>query len=478
MTQLYKFRKAFSDNISSLALWGHFFMLLLVFLSIYFYAERVLYYDSAYQFFKIINSESYNIEADRWSAVIVQTLPLLAIKLALPLKAVLIIYSFSYILIGYIIFIINIHFLKNIAAGIAVVFLYTVCIRDSFFYCVTELPVGMLFTTLLYAWLFFPIKTGKYIHPAIYIFIALLIILICFFFHPMTFFPVIFIIGYYLLRTRNYKEPRIITLLFFTVMLYAAKTLFTSSSSYEGNLFGQLKSAPALIQNILSLDSTAFFIDRSLSLYLIINIFVVLIAAFYILKKEWLLLCWFFLNLAGFLLICFVAFNKGDSHIAMEKYFMPLSLLIAVPFLHDIISIKKGRLIGLLLCLFIFSRGIHGIYSARTYFTQHLEYIDKLIDVADTRSTSKLLVFKENVDQNYTTWACATETLLRSASSEKKSQSTIYLIHKNEIDQIDLISSTLFLCVPFDQNSNISILNKRYFSLPLEPYVIYGKPIH
>ncbi|WP_018341386.1 hypothetical protein [Cytophaga aurantiaca] len=469
------FKKRPIDPDTCLILLGHFFMLLLVYLSVYFYAERVLYYDSAYQCFQLINSESYNIEAGRWSTILVQTFPLIAIKLGLPLKTVLITYSLSYVLIGYIVFIINAHLLKNTVASTAVLFLYTVCIQDSFYYCVTELPVGMLFTTTFYAWLFYPEKTQKQIHPVIYVGVATILLLICFFFHPMTFFSIVFIIGVYLLHTKKYKNPRIIVLLLITFILYASKILFTSSASYEGNLFGQLNSTPELISQLLSLDSTKFFILRLFSLYLIVTLLLFAITAYYIVKKNWLLLGWFALNTGGFLLICFITFNKGDSHIAMEKYFMPLSFLVAIPFLQDIMSTKKIQLVALLFCLFIFCRGINKIYLAKNYFEHHLEYVDTLIHLAHSQSTKKLLVFKDDIDQNYTTWACGTETLLRSALNTKQEQTTVYLTDKNEPDQINTKDSVLFLCVPFYRNWNQNDLNKKYFNLPLQPYLVNQK---
>lgn len=467
-----------AGSLNNRLVWsGHVFMFFLLFMSVYFYAERALFYDSAFQFFKLINTESYNIEADRWSAILVQSLPLLAIKLGFSLKSILILGSFSYVFIGYLVFIINTYVLRNTVAGIAVLFLYTACIRESFFYCVTELPVGMLFVTTFYAWLFYPHKTGKHVPIILYVSVAVCILLVCFFFHPMTFFPVIFIIGFYLLHTKKYTSPALISILLFTLLIYTSKMFFTSSDSYEGNLFSQLTDAPMLLMHLFSLDSTSFFAHRFFSLYLICNILSCLVAAYYAATKKWLLLTWFLLNYGGFLLVCFITFNKGDSHVAMEKYFMPVSFLIAIPFLHEIVSAKRFKLIGFAICFVVFSRGVYGIWYASDYFTKRLAYVDRLISVAQAHSANKLVVFKEDINENYTTWACALETLLRSATNKNLPQTTVYLIHKNELAEMDLSSPTLFLYVPFDRNFNIDALNKHYFKLPLAPYVINHNPI-
>jgi len=81
---------------------------ILFFLSIFFYQERVIYFDTAFQLFKIINFQDFNLEAHRYSTLITQVPVLLGLKIFhLPIKWLMIILSASYILIFFIVYLLK-----------------------------------------------------------------------------------------------------------------------------------------------------------------------------------------------------------------------------------------------------------------------------------------------------------------------------------------------------------------------------------
>lgn len=463
---------------SSLTVWGHLFMILLSVMSVFLFRERIIFFDSAYYSIKLINSEWFTIESGRYSTLITQILPLLAIKLGASLKTVLVLYSLSFMIIVYAIFIINVHVLKNIAAGFAIVLLSTLCMRDSYFYVVSELIQGMMFSSLLYAWLFYPITTGKRLNPVVNLFVSFTIVLACFYFHPMVMLAVGFIIGFYIIDTRDFTNLNILLLIILTISMYVLKILTANTGSYEGEFISQFKEVPSMLRKLGSLYSTMFFFERYFNFYLIFNIMTWVIALFYLAKRRWAKLLWFLGCLVGFTLLCIVAFNKGDTYIAMEKYFMPLSIFVAIPFLHDFMSGKTLRIIGVVACVCIGLWGTRRIYRERKTYINRIEYIANLNAFAtQTHGTRKLVVRGESLDPNRTTWALSAESLLLSAIDGKEKSTTVFAASKTQLTDIDFSDTKTFLCAPFDLKWTASSLNPEYFMLPETPYLFTAKGV-
>ena len=79
----------FSIPLNKYRITGHLYFLVLLVLAGIFYKERVLYADSAWQIYKIINFSSFNIEAGRYGTVLTQIITLFAVRQELPLRFVI-----------------------------------------------------------------------------------------------------------------------------------------------------------------------------------------------------------------------------------------------------------------------------------------------------------------------------------------------------------------------------------------------------
>src|ERR1700722_16767096 len=98
-------------------LMGFLFFGFLFFIAWYYYKERMLSYDSANYCMEIINTKSY-LNYGRWGAAFAQFLPLSALKNHCSLQTFLQLYSVSFILIYYLIFLICTVVLRNNKAGL------------------------------------------------------------------------------------------------------------------------------------------------------------------------------------------------------------------------------------------------------------------------------------------------------------------------------------------------------------------------
>jgi len=64
----------------------------------FFFLERTSFLDNPFTLFKLINDDSLFVNANRYPAAIMQLLPMLAIKLGLPLKGIMFVHSLGYFL--------------------------------------------------------------------------------------------------------------------------------------------------------------------------------------------------------------------------------------------------------------------------------------------------------------------------------------------------------------------------------------------
>ncbi|MDA9564259.1 hypothetical protein N9R81_06270, partial [Flavobacteriales bacterium] len=115
--------------------------------------ERVAFIDSSYHLFKLINAETFTFEAGRYGAFFTKWPALLMIKLAAPLKVVMITFSIWFVVWYYLIFLFISYVLKNKTVGIAMALAFVTGYGHTFFHCVTETHQALAYCFLFYAWL-------------------------------------------------------------------------------------------------------------------------------------------------------------------------------------------------------------------------------------------------------------------------------------------------------------------------------------
>ena len=189
--------KLFSSAYSHPLILGIGYVLLLA-LSILFYRERVFYSDTAYYVFQLVNTENFHFEHGRYGAFVFQLLPLLAIKLHLPLKVIAILYSISLPLFtcmwsGWI----YLHKKENAQAFTILVFLLQILtIRHDWFWPVSELIQGLVLMAI--GFYYFQQKRTSRIAPIIF-----LVALFC---HPSVA-PVLFVLVVLTVSNSNFLYP-------------------------------------------------------------------------------------------------------------------------------------------------------------------------------------------------------------------------------------------------------------------------------
>ena len=456
----------------SFQLLGHLSFIVLFILSFFFFKERILFSDTAFQFFKIVNFENINIEASRYGAVLPELPVLLAIKLGVNLKWLTIIYSCSFILLYYLVFICCVYLLKNVSAGLSVIIVLTLCISQSFFHPVTETHQSLVFSVLVYAIL----QYSGFRITIIKNLLATAIIVLAFFTHPVAIYPLVFIIGYLAIDKNQLRSYTPYLLIFIVGILTVGKVLFTKENSYEGQFFSELFKSPSHIFNLPYAYSTKFFLKRILGLYLWVAIFELFLIIYFVSKKEYVKLIWQLAASGSFMVITLLTYNQGDSDMLMERAFMPLALFVAIPLLNETIENHhkfKFLKVSVLTLIIVISTG--RIYKQGIKFRERTQFNLELLSKTARFPNRKFIAEKSEIEKHYPTfWSHSFETLILSAITKDMPTQTIF--PTNDLTRLTKYTENpndIFLGTDFWLEWKIKNLNQKYFDLPPNyPYAV------
>jgi hypothetical protein len=463
---------------------GHIFFLILFILAGSLAMERILYADSAFQLFKIVNFEKFNIEAGRYSTAFSQIIPLLALKSGAGLKFVILLYSVSFICIYYIVYIICVYAFKDTSAGILILFTLLAGIRSSFFHPVTETHQALVYCVLFYGWFFYPQTPGtNHSRKILSTITGLPIILLCYFSHPVTFLVLLYITGYEIAAKRGKMEFRTLFLILFVILLYFMKFITTPGNTYEGQYFSIIRLNSVLPGDISDFDSIGFFVQNLGRLYYLHLLIILVVVGFYFLRRRYIQIIYYLSAILIFFLVTAVIYQKGDSPMSMEKNFMPMNLFVCLPFVREILfENRKNRVLKYIIVLSFLTLSIFNIIRESGIYTQRLDYLKKILSNAAVSGERKFLVEKQDVDMErlIIPWAVSVETLLYSSMESPDHSATIY-ISEDFGHFIQLADKPgLFLCTDFWLEWDITALNKNYFRMPEERYRLLtgGVPVY
>ncbi len=312
--------------------------------------------------------------------------------------------------------------------------------------------------------------------------VSLAIILLCFFTHPVTIFSIGFILLYYLVDNKAWKDKNIYVLAGVTMVLFILKATLTSSNSYEGNHFAELANLFTLLPQFFDYFSTEFLIGHSGKFsyfYIYTEIVLLIVLVNYLFRKEYMK----FTFLSGFIVVYLIInntiYHAGETSMIIEKSFVPLGLFIGLPFVKDVLlRDRKMMILKVAVLLAIIFLRIRDIGKTSKRYTQRLAYIEQVCEKARQFPERKLLTATDNISGEHipVKWAFALETLLYSSLEGPDNSVTVYPAQEEaELDKVN--ESDLFLITDFAGQMQASDLNSRYFNLPSTSYRLIQEPL-
>lgn len=459
---------------------GHLSILITALLAIIFYKERVLFNDSGQLIFEMINEGKCKVFLNRYSMLISEALPWLAIKIGLPLKSILIIYSLSFILIYYLCFIICVYVFKNVPAGLAIAFA-PVMIRLAFGQSVCESWMGVAYSALFYALInqYLAFNKRGFLFVLLFYLLSLFIIALNYFMHPITLFMLIFSIGFTFVYKREFKSPHLYILTIITFLVFLLKFLFPGHP-YEEQYFEGLKHPLKTLPIIFETPIMDLFIKYFFSTYICFIAMVIVSVVMYFKSKKIFPILFSILFCALYIAINALSSYKGDASYLLETRLIPLVMMAVIPFI-EIIKEKKTNvflisgitilLVGSFISLSILVNKVH---------TKRIDTYSYFLKDAEKHSGSKFFVHLPNDRTTaINSWGSAAETLiLSSLEGSSNSKTIIFLNDQMHIEEGIDSYPCLFLWLQWRLYVNEVYLNKKYFNLNCSTYQELKYPSH
>ncbi len=463
-------------NINTERWTGQLMFLVLFVLAALFYLERTVFLDPCYAVFNILYYRDYITEAERYTAVLPQTLVLAAMHLQLPLKLLLMLYSLSFIILYYVVYLIITYLFRLERIALAIPLLLVTGVKYSFYWISTETHQALVYTILLFAFLKWSGKLeAGWRALTIRAVAGTGIIMLGFYAHPVAFFTIIFTLVYVIFDERSWRKPDLYFLAMAALMLALIKYLTSSPTGYEGIFFNGFGDFFTRLGNLSESGSLKFLNLKLFNIYLFPLIIMISTIIWHIIRKQFLKLALYVSAIAFFLLIIFTTFNFPFRHFIQEKNIMGLNIFLLIPFLNEVsFGKKQGNRWMLVFLIVMFVAGSIHVIAGSAFHRERLNYIRKLITVARGLPEKKFILNENLVDHETLSvnWGLAPETLILSSLESPDSSLTIYINDasgklRSNPDHTD---TTLLICAPWVQELTTTLLNKKYFNIDHSGY--------
>ncbi len=442
-------------------------LIVLLLLSLFFYKERMLFIDAPHNLFLIINDGWFHIEEHRYGSFISQLLPLVASKIHLPAKWVIILYSASFNLFYLGVGLLLYFRFRNYKLLILFALYLTLFTSATFYWPNNEVHQGM-------GWLFLAMASSIWFAERKYNAILSLLFFTCSFFlavwtHPLILLAAVFLWFYYWMNRVEWPLTRIQSVIYSIILVSLAlwKFYFGMHHGYDSSKIETItRFHPKLILTVFRAPQLYIFLHQILFNYWYLPIlFIVGIAG--LLRKRKYLLASFSVGFAlCYLLLVCITFYDGNSPVFyIESEYMPLAVICCLPFVDTVLPYLNGRT-GVLFLLIIFSTRILYIAQASGPFTNRVVILENLNIAMKKKNLTKAIVSDQppGIDTALImNWGLQVESIMLSAIHNETPFRTAVFLNKEQLLSFNTASKdTLLGCW---EKRPYSKLNTSYFLL-------------
>lgn len=411
-------------------------MLLLLALAWHFYLERAAYYDLAYHIFTFVRRPELFIQNRRFVAAITQFPPLLAIRAGWPIDYVLRLYSLAFPLYYLAVYLLSAKWLKNEQVALVVVFLSLLITSSTFFWAQSELPQSLA------ALLFFYAGVARQAPlPLRFSTLALTALVPVFIFgHPVVIFPFLFLWVYDWLLNQRWRDWLYYGLLGLGLALYAYRTSLIPPGSYEDSNNALAHNIVQFFPHYLELESFKNFWDLCRNNFVALPIMLALLTGYYFMQRSGqalLRLGLLWATVVAYTLIINISFPIY-SPTYVENLFLPVTIIIGVPFAGELLPAlerrlgRRGALLSTGLLVVLFSARLVAVYRAHEPQTGYLQWLQRTLAYTKQFPEHRFLVENNNADPfrlraGVPGWASSYETVLLSTRASPDSAQVLLL---------------------------------------------------
>ena len=436
---------------------------------IVFYKERSLFADAAYVLYSIINNHSLAIQEHRYGSFITQMVPLLGLKLHLPVKYLVIGYAVSFNLFYFLVTTLLVFRFRQYGLAILMALYYVELVTDSWFWISNEIQQAVAWMFLFLGFMIYcGIKgTSKPLFYSGFIVLGFLTI----FTHFIVIIP-LFFLGVYLWLDKKYWPFSSVNSMVLGSILIAMIGLKYAFSVYNHSYDNyQLRELMHIsLKDIFLSFSTpvvTVFLHRCLTIYWPVIIILILGFVSLIKKRDWKLVAWVSFSCLGYLGIMGLIYGS-DSGLTqlfhIESEWQCLGIIACTPFVFSFLPGRKVRFSVFAIALVFLVRLCY-IGSSASMFTWRIHLQEKILAQMKRKGINKLVLYDDSPEirnKIILDWGASYESLIASAMDMDSPQPIYSFINRNDKAAIQALAPgnfhTLFGAV------SASSLNHEYFN--------------
>ncbi len=424
----------------------------LLLLSVILYQERTVFIDMAFHTFYLLKSGSLFIQNYRIAAFFTQLFPLLASYMGWSLGLVCILYSSAFIVLYFASFLL-IWRIGDRRLAIAYLIFNLLLTTHTFYWIQSELPQGAAFLFLFWA------GAKKILDPPkprwMWVIVALVLMVLVVFSHPLLMFAFFFIAAFYFLRwPENWKFWAGISLVFLFIAAIKSKYFATD---YDSHSFELLKQSRHLIYSINELQSTKNFLHDLVHDYYIYLIVWLGVLVYYLFRSAYLQFLLVLGGSLGYIGLFLITYPQGADQFYLENQYQVLSIFVCLPLIYDVLPAMTPAHRAYPILALICIMGLFRIYAQRTDYQQRLEWERQLMEkTAEMPQPKLILTGAWPKDILKMAWASSYEFWLLSTLDHHASRSIIIEEQPGEYDYLMDRKKTLILkweSIPYDELS-------------------------
>ncbi|MEO7081400.1 MAG: hypothetical protein ABIY71_07730 [Flavobacteriales bacterium] len=422
--------------------------------------------DSAFQTFKWVNNSGWNVEAHRYTATVPQAAVKVFKALGADLPLLLIVASVAPALLAYAVFLICLLLLKAPRSAMAAALAAVLCTRLTFYGPVLEANY-----LLSYPFLFMAVLEHRGL-KALDLRVGVGLVLIgalTLLAHPLGWLILAF--GVVLLWSLAELSWRSTLILLGSLVSGAVLVrLLFPPTAYERTQYGKLRETFSAADGD-GWASWDFLVGHTFTLtnnYLPgLIVFLLLLVGLWLWKQK-LAAGALAAGVLGFIGLALVTFRTGDTAIMMDRAFLPVATLIALPATYLLWELRgRWAVIASVLLVFVLFIKLRDISFGSRAPQKQLMRTEQVLEDMRKRSIAKGEINSEELQAWGLPgdWALPFGTLLISSQKAPANATTIKITRSG-----DLIESNGEPRIP-DLESSIETMNTNYFQLPPGPYV-------
>jgi len=402
-------------------------------LSIIYFRERIVFLDPVFQLAYMIRDGGFAIQVNRFAAVLTKIFPYLAIKLSLSLNAIALIYSMSFVIYNFIIFIVIAKYVKNQKWALFLLLFNILMISHTFYWPAIELNQGITLMILYFSLLD---KKFDFNKKTLLVFTGVLVITVIFS-HPLIIIPFIFISGYlYLFEKRElnlymFKSGSVIAV----ISIIINKIFFRNW--YDDMNMERLGNFIKLFPDYFKIKSNTDFFSYVFQDYYISLILLISVIVWFIFHHRFLRLTYMIVFIVSYVLLVNITFPEGAVHFFAESKYILLSIFIIMPLVYDIYPEISFKTSFSVLVLVVIIRIIH-INSCHKVYSARLDILRNIINKTGNFENRKLIIYQDDLpmDTLLMTWASAYEFWILSAMENNDQRSVLIDENPDRFDSL------------------------------------------